>query len=534
MKEKLLLEEIDRISSLMGVRSRSKNINEQVSKFSDDAGKILMRGVEEVSGSVEKGIETRLEKGLEQLSKALDGSEELAKIERMAKDINFSPEVRMSQVEKFITQNPQIQKSIENLVNAELVKLGKTSTIWDPVLLKNNNSLSLDYIFNAIFKSTNNKDLTKLRFTELCKEMEYPEGMINRYLETISTKSEGGVIKFESSLKPKEEINVSSTKNTNTQTDQTLDLNSMEFTNEEDLINFVKEKYPMTQEEAQQFIMDYSKSTGKNPTREFNAMGWSFAGGDDIKVATFLKYNIQPPTAKYLYHGTASERLPSIIEKGLDNSVSPKPLNLGSMPTNLGEGITTATGDLKKATTYSKTSAQATNSQPVIVRFENEKKHPITYFNKHDAIPPNKLEYSFDNGLTWVKNPQIGKFTNAEDILKNIDSENYYYVTHETDQIGAKNIDNTGFYFGAGLNGTALWGNAESIANRISEINAGRGHRGSSNMVIMRFPKSLFETPPRHLDDISFRIMDLNMENGITGTGISTIPKKYIWKIYQK
>jgi hypothetical protein len=530
MKEKLLLEEIDRISSIMGVKSKSKNLlSEQT--WRDDAGKIVWRSAEEASGVLEKEAKEKLERTLEQLTKGV-GTAEVKTIETIAKDLSITPEARISKIENFIKNNPVVQKDIETWVNRQLGYTEKNLSIWDPVVTKNIDSF--DETMNRLLNLGIPENLAKKQFREICISMNCPKGLIDRYLETLSIKSEAGVSKVESSLKPKVEIIVPSTKNTNIQTDQTLDLNSMEFTNEEDLINFVKEKYPMTEEESQQFIMDYSRSTGKNPTREFNAMGWSFAGGDYIKVATFLKYNIQPPTAKYLYHGTASERLPSIIEKGLDNSVSPKPLNLGSMPTNLGEGITTATGDLKKATTYSKTSAQATNSQPVIVRFENEKKYPITYFNKHDAIPPDKLEYSFDNGLTWVKNPQIGKFTNAEDILKNIDSENYYYVTHETDQIGAKNIDNTGFYFGAGLNGTALWGNAESIANRISEINAGRGHRGSSNMVIMRFPKSLFETPPRHLDDISFRIMDLNMENGITGTGISTIPKEYIWKIYQK
>jgi len=207
MEQKLLLEEINRISSLMGIRSRSKNINEQ--RFSDDVGKILMRGAEEISGAAEKGVEARLEKGLEQLSKALDGSEELAKIQKMATDINFTPEIRMNQVEKFITQNPQIQKSIENLVNSELAKLGKTSTIWDNILQKNGsqNITSLSYIYQKILNLNSTEMMAKIRFRELCRDLGYPEGLVERFLETSSVKVENGSKVVTSSLfKAAEEV----------------------------------------------------------------------------------------------------------------------------------------------------------------------------------------------------------------------------------------------------------------------------------------------------------------------------------------
>jgi hypothetical protein len=179
---------------------------------------------------------------------------------------------------------------------------------------------------------------------------------------------------------------------------------STKFTNEDDFIEFIKNKFPMSNEEAVEFIKNYSK-TGRNANRDFYQMGYSWASGDNIKVATILKYKIKPPVGEFLYHGTASERLPSIIKRGLDNSISPKPLNPGTMPTKLGEGVTTATGDIRKAFTYSKGSSDATKTKPVIIRFPNENNEPVTFFSTHKAITPNKLEFSFDDGKTWVKDP---------------------------------------------------------------------------------------------------------------------------------
>jgi hypothetical protein len=108
--------------------------------------------------------------------------------------------------------------------------------------------------------------------------------------------------------------------------------------------------------------------------------------------------------------------------------------------------------------------------------------------------------------------------------LDNIDTDNFIYVTHQTDQKGAASILKNGFDIRGGLNGTTLFGNKESIQRQIQDINEGRGHRGSDRMFVFAFPKSEFQNV-RQLDQISDQLID---------NGQLTIPSQYIFDVHEK
>jgi len=164
----------------------------------------------------------------------------------------------------------------------------------------------------------------------------------------------------------------------------------------------MKSKYPMSLEEAREYLKTYYKTTGKDPIREYNKLKLNFPQGDEVWVATALKNNIKPPVGKYLYHGTSTSNLKNISSRGLDNSLG-QTANVGSMSSNLGKGVTTATGDIDAATIFARSTAKSTKGKELIVRFPNVNKHELTFFNKHEAINPKMLEYSLDGGSTWTK-----------------------------------------------------------------------------------------------------------------------------------
>lgn len=166
--------------------------------------------------------------------------------------------------------------------------------------------------------------------------------------------------------------------------------------------NAIKKQYPMSKDEAYKFIQQKIKE-GIDPYDVFMKKGYGFPMSDDVLVATVLKNNIEVPVGKYLYHGTTTTVLPSISKKGLDNSLG-KALNPGgSMPDVLGKGVCTASGDLDYAKSFAGFSAESTKGKEVILRFKNTKKYNMGYAGAHPAVAPNLLEYSYDNGKTWIK-----------------------------------------------------------------------------------------------------------------------------------
>jgi len=170
----------------------------------------------------------------------------------------------------------------------------------------------------------------------------------------------------------------------------------------EEFKNYIKQKYPMSEDEAKKFLVGYQKETGKNPIMVYNKMKLDLAEGDMVWVATALKYNIKPPVLKYLYHGTSGKSLASIAKNGLDNSMG-QVTNQGMLTNNLGKGVTTATGNIDAAKTFSESTASKMGGKPVIVRFPNVNEHPITFFYRHEAVDPKLLEYSYDGGRTWIR-----------------------------------------------------------------------------------------------------------------------------------
>jgi len=112
--------------------------------------------------------------------------------------------------------------------------------------------------------------------------------------------------------------------------------------------------------------------------------------------------------------------------------------------------------------------------------------------------------------------------------VANMDHQNNYYVTHQTDDASRDNIIKNEFNLigSAGLDGTALLAGPESISNQIHKINTGQGHRGAGNMMVFQFPKSEFHV--RHssdLDAISSQFWD---------QGQFTIPKKYLYGVHTR
>ena len=106
--------------------------------------------------------------------------------------------------------------------------------------------------------------------------------------------------------------------------------------------------------------------------------------------------------------------------------------------------------------------------------------------------------------------------------LSQIDTDNFIYVTHQTDSVGLGQILSKGFDIRNGLNGTTLLGNKESIQSQIDSINSGHGHRGASRMLVFAFPKSKFGDV-RQLDQISDMLID---------EGVFSIPSQYVFGVF--
>lgn len=118
------------------------------------------------------------------------------------------------------------------------------------------------------------------------------------------------------------------------------------------------------------------------------------------------------------------------------------------------------------------------------------------------------------------------KNKSKQEILNSLDFDNYYYLTHQTDKVGANNINKNGFNIGNGFKGTTLLAGKESIESQMNDIDEGRGHRGATEMIIFAFPKSEFQ-----LDKI---LGEDSFSDQFGEKGITVLPTSYNFATYSK
>lgn len=108
--------------------------------------------------------------------------------------------------------------------------------------------------------------------------------------------------------------------------------------------------------------------------------------------------------------------------------------------------------------------------------------------------------------------------------VDDLDFENNIYVIHQTGFANAQAILKNGLKTGAGLVGTALFANRETILQVINLQREGRGHEGSDSIILMEFSKAEFDKEKLQLDDISEKLYD-------KGFAIDVVPPQYIKNI---
>lgn len=108
--------------------------------------------------------------------------------------------------------------------------------------------------------------------------------------------------------------------------------------------------------------------------------------------------------------------------------------------------------------------------------------------------------------------------------VDDLDFENNIYVIHQTGFANAQTILENGLKTGAGLAGTALFANRETILQVINLQREGRGHEGSDSIILMEFSKAEFDKEKLQLDDISEKLYE-------KGFAIDVVPPQYIKNI---
>lgn len=160
---------------------------------------------------------------------------------------------------------------------------------------------------------------------------------------------------------------------------------------------------------------------------------------------------------------------------------------------------------------------------------------PITPTTNPPAPPTNPS--AFDDEVDRLRGEgKISTTTNEEENIKHIsekdfniddlDFDNNYYVIHQTLDDYVDSILENGLRVPQGLNGTALFANADTIKGSLQTMREGNGHRGSTSLVILQFPKSNYDRVIRQLDDLTFDLFD----KGIL-QDINVVPSEYIVKV---
>jgi hypothetical protein len=417
METNLLLE-IRRMREMMGIPQKRillEGPREGGAKLADEIWGMIRKRFAPVEKGTEKLTTAEVEQTLRRMESELGAGSEIL--------VNKLLEVNKLHTTNLAARDTALVSALEDKANqelfADLIKANQNyisdlNKVYDNFLSRSDISSGLDTSLESFVINRGEQEGIKA-FKEFY-EPSLGKEVIDRYFERIDIINQNGL----PTVRLKEKFKTGETNtsiehknlekietNINTDLDETIS-----FTSEDDFVNYLKEKYPMSEDEASNFLHYYAKNTGRNPNHDFYSYGYSWAMQDYVKVAIVLKYRIKPPVGKYLYHGTSSDVIPAILEKGLDNSFG-KVMNQGSMP-YLGPGKTTATGDINKATTYSKSSAEKSGSNPVLIRFENTENKPITFFDAHPSVNAENLEFSFDGGKTWTKDPTKRSDLNLE------------------------------------------------------------------------------------------------------------------------
>lgn len=181
---------------------------------------------------------------------------------------------------------------------------------------------------------------------------------------------------------------------------------SAKFSSTPEFINSIKSN--MSTEEATKYIQslpDYYQS--------WNSLGHGFMGNTPIeKVAYMIKNNIKSPVPEYIYHGTSSANLESILNNGLNSSLG-KETNRGIIASSNTPGFL-GVGNIEDATAFAHGAADVSSSKPVIFRLKNDK-GLTTNFNGVVTHPPinSGYEYSLDMGKNWIKKISDSNFKSA-------------------------------------------------------------------------------------------------------------------------
>ncbi len=197
MNKLLLFEDIRRIASIMGSTPNYSILLEQAG-VTDDIGKLFYKGVEEITGQAEASAEKRLEKAIEQMAKGLEQSED--DILRNIEKSSISVEQKIAQISKFLQSNPQIMSKIEKQLISDFGYNEKITKIWDNFIGSPKNGNLMNEWYESLVKELNDVELAKQAFKDIMKDMNIPEGLTNRYLETTTAKIENGVVKIENSV----------------------------------------------------------------------------------------------------------------------------------------------------------------------------------------------------------------------------------------------------------------------------------------------------------------------------------------------
>ncbi|MDD2907647.1 MAG: hypothetical protein PHH98_03320 [Candidatus Gracilibacteria bacterium] len=151
--------------------------------------------------------------------------------------------------------------------------------------------------------------------------------------------------------------------------------------------------------------------------------------------------------------------------------------------------------------------------------------------------------YEIQKGLL---NPQVQKeidksnkktldliaFQHIREELEKYNNGKYFFITHQTIEQSAINIMQSGYFGRAGLNGTSLISNLDSIINTCYFLEQGvssapnfQKHKGSDSLVIMVVKKSQFKDC-RNLTDIDTKLFDYIEGGEINQWGL---PNNCIW-----
>jgi hypothetical protein len=178
-------------------------------------------------------------------------------------------------------------------------------------------------------------------------------------------------------------------------------MSKMRFNSPEEFYTHLKTNYNIPEVNSTVNNWERARRLGHNNLSSNDALKF-----EDAATNNFIsKYKIEGPKTDYYYHGTESGALESISTYGLDNSLGTE-MNVGMM--GRGAGKTTVAGDIGYAKGFAEFSSNSKNTSPVLFRTKLKSPGLMSDLKMVPAIKSDMLDYSLDNGTTWIK-PQSKK-----------------------------------------------------------------------------------------------------------------------------